>query len=57
MDNRITYTNWGKTYDLDLVRASYDNNGNLAVIALVADTHERYGDVTVNLEELPSHWA
>ena len=47
MDNRITYTNWGKTYDLDLVRASYDNNCNLAVIALVADTHERYGDVTV----------
>lgn len=57
MDNRITYTNWGKTYDLDLVRATYTNNGNLAVVAFVAGTHERYGDVTVNLKELPSHWA
>lgn len=34
MDNRITYTNWGKTYDLDLVRATYTNNGNLAVVHL-----------------------
>ena len=57
MDNRITYTNWGKTYDLDLVRATYVNNGNLAVVALVADTHERYGDVTVNLDELASPLA
>ena len=57
MDNRITYTNWGKTYDLDLVRATYTNNGNLAVVAFVADTHERYGDVTVNIEELPNHLA
>lgn len=55
MDNRITYTNWGKTYDLDLVRATYTNNGNLAVVALVAGTHERYGDVTVNIEDLPNH--
>ena len=52
MDNRITYTNWGKTYDLDLVRATYANNGNLAVIAFVAGTHERYGDITVNIEGL-----
>ena len=57
MDNRITYTNWGKTYDLDLVRATYTNNGNLAVIAFVAGTHERYGDITVNIEDLPNHWA
>lgn len=57
MDNRITYTNWGKTYDLDLVRATYANNGNLAVIAFVAGTHERYGDITVNIEDLPNHWA
>lgn len=57
MNNRITYTNWGKTYDLDLVRATYANNGNLAVVALVADTHERYGDVTVNIEDLPNPCA
>lgn len=57
MDNRITYTNWGKTYDLDLVRATYANNGNLAVIAFVAGTHERYDDITVNIEDLPNHWA
>lgn len=57
MDNRITYTNWGKTYDLDLVRATYANNGNLAVIAFVAGTHERYCDITVNIEDLPNHWA
>lgn len=57
MDNRITYTNWGKTYDLDLVRATYINNGNLAVVAFVAGTHERYGSITVNLDELASPLA
>lgn len=57
MDNRITYTNCGKTYDLDLVRATYANNGNLAVVAFVAGTHERYGNITVNLDELASPLA
>ena len=57
MNNRITYTNCSKSYDLELFHTTYANNGNLAIIAMIADTKEVYGNITTNISDMSSPLA
>lgn len=52
MNNRITYTNGKTNYDLELFHTTYANNNNLAVIALIAETKEHAGTITVNISDM-----
>ncbi len=49
--NIITFTNNGKTHKLAIYRTKYASNGNLAVFAVTADTHEFFEMITVNTND------
>lgn len=53
----IKMTSWGETYELNITRTTYTNNGNLAVLATITDG-EPFGAITVNTEYvLPEEFA
>lgn len=57
MDNKLIYTRYGKRYEIEMYKTTYDSNGNLAVIGLEAKTRELFGNITVNIGELPKGTA